>query len=223
MQYFSSKTGVLSMTSKYFISKFLSFCLPFIILFASCEKQTDPAYLESIQQWRENRLQSLTREDGWLSLVGLYWLHQGENSFGGAPSNDLQFPPEKSPDYMGAFVLEDGIVTMQMNQNVTVYHNNEPVSSIQLNSDAQEFPTKITYGSLTWYIIKRGDRLGVRLKDRESESRKNFKGIDYFEIDPKWRLTATFQPQEPPKVIEVPTFTGNAEFENSPGTLYFTI
>jgi len=32
--------------------------------------------------WRTDRLEELTRPDGWLSLAGLFWLEEGESSFG---------------------------------------------------------------------------------------------------------------------------------------------
>jgi hypothetical protein len=37
-----------------------------------------------IADWRAKRLASLTSETGWLTPIALYWLKDGENSFGRA-------------------------------------------------------------------------------------------------------------------------------------------
>jgi hypothetical protein len=37
--------------------------------------------------------------------------------------------------------------------------------------------TKVQHKSLTWFIIKRGSRYGIRAKDSESEVLKSFKGM----------------------------------------------
>ena len=36
------------------------------------------AYEKTIRTWRVERLQRLTKPDGWLSLVGMHWLDVGE-------------------------------------------------------------------------------------------------------------------------------------------------
>ena len=39
-------------------------------------------YIQSIEQWHADRIASLKKDDGWLSLAGLYWLKEGANTFG---------------------------------------------------------------------------------------------------------------------------------------------
>src|SRR5438067_9142088 len=36
-------------------------------------------YLEEVEEWRRGRLERLTAPEGWLSLAGLWWLHEGSN------------------------------------------------------------------------------------------------------------------------------------------------
>ncbi len=38
---------------------------------------TDKAHFEEIEQWRRERYENLEKPDGWLSLVGLFWLEEG--------------------------------------------------------------------------------------------------------------------------------------------------
>src|SRR3954469_16228481 len=68
-------------------------------------KTTGAAYTEEVEQWKTKRLASLKGEDGWLSLVGLHWLKEGENKFGSDPSNEVTLPEGKSPRIAGSFFL----------------------------------------------------------------------------------------------------------------------
>src|SRR3569833_4058706 len=44
---------------------------------------------QTVEQWRAARVAELTSDSGWLTLVGLFWLDKGDNTFGRAPSNHL--------------------------------------------------------------------------------------------------------------------------------------
>ena len=52
----------------------------------------------------------LKADGGWLSLAGLFWLHEGSNPFGKDPSNEIALPD--GPAHAGAFHLHDGKVTL---------------------------------------------------------------------------------------------------------------
>ena len=55
-------------------------------IFLGCSKSTDDEidslYVEEIMKWRESQLKQLTSENGWLTLCGLFWLNEGENTVG---------------------------------------------------------------------------------------------------------------------------------------------
>lgn len=195
------------------------------LMVAGCRssRSGDAAYIAEIKEWQKKRIESLTKEDSWLSLAGLFWLKEGENRFGSEPSNDIIFPAGKAPAHMGTFVLQKGVVTVEIEPGVQVLHQGEPVRTLRLRNDTEGEPTILTYGSLSWFIIQRGERYGVRLRDRENPHLRQFKGIDTFPIDPAWRIEAVFEPYDPPKIIEVPTILGTVIHEPSPGALVFTI
>ncbi len=199
--------------------------LPFLIV--ACEKSnqsapSDEAYVQEIQNWHQKRLAALTRPDGWLTLVGLHWLDEGENTFGSDSANKIVFPPQ-APLFIGSFFLQDGKVTVKIRPGIAVTANDAPVQEMALRNDTEGNPTILKYGTLQWYIIKRGERLGVRIKDSESPVRKNFRGIELFPIDKKWRVKARFEPYDPPKTIPVPTVLGTINELPCPGRLVFEI
>ena len=196
-----------------------------IIAMAGCSnnKPVDREYLQEIEEWHERRINSLKESDSWLSLAGLFWLKEGENSFGSSQENQLKFPSGKCPAEMGRFLLQDSSVSVQINENVAVFYNDQKISTMTLKDDSQGAPDVLRYGSLSWYIIQRGNRYGVRLKDSESDLLKNFKGIERFPVDPDWRVTANFLPYDSVKIIEVPNILGTIGKDPSPGKLVFQI
>ena len=49
-------------------------------------------YERRIQSWREQMDASLRADNGWLALVGLFWLHAGVNTTGTHPSSEIVLP-----------------------------------------------------------------------------------------------------------------------------------
>src|SRR5688572_29290318 len=86
---------------------------------AACRRDPAPAAADSaaahaaaVEEWRAKRDGRLRSEDGWLSLVGLYWLQPGENRFGSAPDNQLVFPAA-APPLAGSLVVDGSRVTLR--------------------------------------------------------------------------------------------------------------
>jgi len=92
---------------------------------------------------------------------------------------------------------------------------------VALKSDADDKPTIVTYDSLTFQIIKRGDKLGLRVKDSQNPDRLNFKGTEFYPADLKWRLDARFEPYNPPKAMPITNVLGMESSESSPGAVKF--
>jgi uncharacterized protein len=180
-------------------------------------------YLDGVRRWQEKRHAELSDPDGWLSLAGLYWLQPGSNSFGADPGNDLQFPVGKADVHLGWFWLEDGQVRIEVAPGVDVRHAGQPISQMRLEDDRNRKPTILTHGSLSWFLIRRGERIGLRLRDRDSSYLQHFTGVEQFEIDPAWCVEAVFEPYEPPKRLLVPTILGTVDHKESPGALSFEI
>jgi uncharacterized protein (DUF1684 family) len=203
-----------------------------IIFAAGCRRETtstappkviDPAVHKSeTEKWQSDRLASLTKEDGWLTLIGLFWLNEGENKFGSFRENPVVLPRYKAPPIAGSLWLENGRVRIEARPGVEITADGNPVSTLELKADIDDGgPTILKLGSLIINVVKRGDRLGVRVKDSESVARSEFKGLEYFPIDPKWRLEARFEPYQPAKKIPITNVLGMTDEETSPGAIAF--
>jgi uncharacterized protein (DUF1684 family) len=182
----------------------------------------DPeAYRKQIETWRKERVDGLKKEDGWLTLVGLYWLKPGENRFGSDPGNPVILPKGKAPAVAGILVREGDKVTLRVEPGVKLTADDKPVTApLDLTPDSKGKPTILQLGSLSFYVIKRGDRLGVRIKDKESPERAAFKGIDTFPLSPDWRVVARFEPYKDKK-IAIANIVGQVEDNPSPGAVVF--
>jgi uncharacterized protein (DUF1684 family) len=212
------------------IGSLSALALPLIatLLFESgCGKATSTidvqSYTKEIDQWKQKRLTRLTSEDGWLTLCGIFWLKEGENPLGSDSTNTIVLPSGKAPKIAGSIVLEKGTVRLRAKPDAGIKYKDSVVTTMALQSDEMTDPTILTLGTLSFYVIKRGDQLAVRVKDTENPARLNFKGLDYFPIDTKWRIEAKFEPYNPPKILEIVSKVGTTEKDSCPGALAFEV
>jgi uncharacterized protein (DUF1684 family) len=176
----------------------------------------------NIEHWRTERLTELTNETGWLSLVGLFWLTPGDNTFGRAPSNTLVLDNPNLADTAGTFTLAGDKVTFTAKPGSGITHGGQPVGTIELICDARESPTVVSSGPLRFFIIERAGKYGVRVRDLASPRRRNFKGLEYFPIATDWVFDARFEPYEPQRHIKIVNILGLEEDMVSPGAVVFT-
>ena len=177
---------------------------------------------QGVEQWKARRLASLTSETGWLTLSGLYWLKPGANTFGRAKSNALVLDNPSLADRAGSFVVDGQKVHFVAHTGAGVTHDGQPVSDIALASDLTENPTLLKSGSVTFYLIERVGKLGVRVRDSENPHRKNFAGLQYFPVNDGWVVDAHFEPYTPHKKVPIVNILGMTEDMEAPGALVFT-
>jgi uncharacterized protein (DUF1684 family) len=208
------------------LPRFLILCG--LMLFFGCHRSPEPIdvaqYTQEIDEWKQRRLSRLTREDGWLTLVGLFWLKEGDNTVGADSTNAVVLPAGNAPDRIGSLRLERGTVRFTSQRNAKVMHRDSVVNTLVLASDAEAGgPTVLKVGTVMFYVIKRGDQYAVRVKDSESPARLHFAGLEYFPVDLKWRVEARLEPYIPPKKLDIPTQVGTIEEYECPGALVFQI
>ncbi len=186
------------------------------------EESEAALYESALAEWRADRLASLKGPDGWLNLAGLYWLEEGPNSFGTAAGNDLVAPEGSAQPKLGDFVVDDGMVTFVTEPGVEVFHGESPVTEVLLTDDQDGEPTLLTHGSLAWTVIRRMDRVGVRLRDYDHPAIAAFEGIESYPADPDWRVVARFEAYPEPRKIRLATVVQGLGWEPTvPGTLEF--
>jgi len=184
----------------------------------------DEEFLAGLEAWKQWRHERLRQPDGWLSLVGLAWLAEGENPVGSATAATVRLPEGKAPDVLGSVRLTDGRATFVAAPGARVTVDGEPVTTIALRDDgAAEGPTILVHGPISFYLIERGGSFAMRIKDAESTTLREFRGLDYFPADPAWRIEGTFELAPPGSTLEVPNSVGRLERIAQPGWVSFEI
>ena len=191
---------------------------------SSGDQAAEEAYRQEIDDWHARRVANLTKSDGWLSLAGRFWLEEGENRFGSGAENPVRFPEGRAPGRMGSFYLEKGVVRVRILSEVVVTAADSiRVQETVMQDDANGAPTILRYGTLSWYVIRRGERFAIRLRDSAHANLKDFQGIERYPVDSAWRLRAKFIPYEPAKKLRIVNVVGQVEDQPCPGSLLFTI
>jgi len=195
-----------------------------LLLFAPALSVAQTPYQGEIQRWRQDYESKLKAEDGWLAVAGLYWLKEGINTFGTDASLDIVLPPDSTPGKVGSLELRNGVVTLRVADGVTVTANDQPVRVLELKSDADnQTPDSIKVGELKLTIIKRGERFGLRVRDKNSLARREFTGLHWFPVRESYRVEATFIPFEKPKEITIINVLGDEVKMRNPGILSFKL
>lgn len=183
----------------------------------------NPNYKEEIIQWHQKRVQSLQSEQGWLNLAGLFWLKEGKNTFGAAQTNDIIFPEGKCPSFLGTITLQNGEVSIDIPSDKEVFSENIRITQTTIFSPSLSAPLTLKHGSLRWFIIKRGDKYGIRLRDLESPMLHSFKGISTYPIKEKWKVKARLVPPTENKKIAITDVLGMTSMQDLAGSLIFEL
>ncbi len=176
-------------------------------------------YERSIAQWRAEREARLKADNGWLTVVGLHWLKEGESRIGSDPASDVVLP-EPVPAHAGVLTLKNGKVHFAPSGNQVSYHG-KLAAAMDLHPDVDAHYDVLTSGPVSFFIIQRENRFGVRVKDNASAARKDFTRLKWYPVDPSWRVHAKFVPWDKPHTVTFDTEVGVKEMDESPGYVVF--
>ena len=201
-----------------------SLALALIMVMAISATAADKmAYEAQIKKWRADREAELKADDGWLTLAGLFWLKEGENRIGSDATNDIVLPEGAAPARLGVMEFHNGRVTLRVASDAGVTLNDKPVTTAELQSDVQQKPDVLRLGPLSFHVIKRGARYGVRVKDLNSRARREFKGRRWYPVNESYRVTADFVAYDKPREIDIINKLGDVIKMTSPGYVVFKL
>ena len=188
----------------------------------SAQAQTD--YAKGIEKWRSEREANLKKETGWLTVAGLFWLKEGINTVGAGEKFDVRLTDNFKQGKFGEIEFKEGKAVLKVVKGIDAQIDGKSVSApVDLVSDEKGKPTEIRTGTQTFFLIKREERFGIRLKDSNSEARRNFKGLHWFPVDESYKVTARLEAWPEPKEVQVPNVLGGNFKMKSPGMLKFSL
>jgi hypothetical protein len=193
------------------------------LLVASIASATETASERAdLEQWQANRLARLTSDTGWLTLAGLFWLKDGNNTFGSASSNALRLDNPALAPKAGTFVKSGSAVRFVANPKAGITHDGKPVTTLDLVPDTKGEPTVLESGPVSFFLIERVGQYGIRVRDKKSPHRAHFSGLQYFPISSDWAVEARFEPYQPHRHIPIINILGMEENMDCPGALVFS-
>jgi uncharacterized protein (DUF1684 family) len=201
-----------------------------LALLAAAEDQSskakdDTSWQHDLLTWRAKRAASLQAPEGWLSLVALGWLQEGDNSFGSGEDSRVQISGKISA-HVGVVRLEKGtlrLVAPAEGFPKDLLLDGQPAKEQVLLADDSDKPSKLTIGTITIIVIHRDDRYGLRVKDLQAATRTGFHGLRWYDPNANYRVHARWIPYNPPKVLDIPTVLGTTTHMPAPGVAEFTV
>jgi uncharacterized protein len=179
-------------------------------------------YIAELDRWRQDKNTILSASDGWLSLIGLFWLNDGLNTVGASDDCDVQLEGKNLPSQLGTLELSDGRVTLRIDAEVPVTVDGVQTREAVLRPDTNpDGASQVKLGTITFFIIERSGTYAVRVRDSENPARLSFEGRRWFPVDPAAIVTGVFRPHETPRKLEIVTSAGNTQVMTNPGRVEF--
>lgn len=180
-------------------------------------------YCEAVEAWRADMETQLRAENGWLTVVGLFWLKQGENIVGSAPQCDVILPTGQSKQ-VGVLEFDGSRAFLRVTTNTAVLVDGLPARAAPLRDDHEDAgATIVSIDSVSFYVIRRGDQYGVRVKDANARARQTFRGRKWFPVDEHFRVRATFHLHTSERLMELDTSAGTNTKLANPGIVEFDL
>ena len=155
---------------------------------------TTPAnYTQAFAEWQAKRLAALKAPDGWLNIIGRFWLENGTVTVGTAPDNDLVL--SAGPEHVGSLTQDSAGVKF------TAADGSAPFQ-LQLNKAK---PPQFTVGSLLLEVTTLNGENALRVRDTASTAPNQLGEIDRFPLDPNWRIVAQWIKLDTPQGLTVDT------------------
>ena len=178
-------------------------------------------YEAKTEAWRVDREKGLKADEGWLTIAGLHFLDEGDNSFGSSHENDIVL--RTGPPHAGLITMREGVVDVAAPNGGALSVDGREVKAARLWSGAGGDRPSIEIGPLSLFCHQSGDRLAVRLRDRESDIRRDFAGLRWFPADESFRVRARYVPHEQQRRMRLPNNLGDIFTISSGGSVAFAL
>jgi hypothetical protein len=186
-------------------------------------EENEPVFTQEEKTWREMRHQKMLSPTSWLSIAGLFWLDEGDNSFGTAKECKIRLPQDSAPGNAGKIVIKNEKITVSASPGTLLKMGGRPVTFKEIKSDDTKEPDIIELKDLRIWIIKRGSRYALRLRDLSHAPYRNYQQLEFFPPSKKFKIEATFITYSSLKTITIDTVIGTNTEMKSPGYIKFCI
>lgn len=120
--------------------------------------------------------------------------------------------------------MRDGkTISVKLQSGVEAKIGGKQMLESKLDADVTEHPTMIELGSMRMFVIERGDRVGLRVRDLDSPAIRSYAGPQFFPVDLNYRVTATFTASDGKRTMDVPNVLGDITPSPIVGEVHFKL
>jgi len=195
---------------------------PILVALATSLVLQTSSYRADVEKFRKQRETEIGGETGWAALTDLAWTPTGDHTIGRGAKNDVVLKAPSAPEQLGRITVSDNAIALHVAPGVAAKVKGQPATNIELKPNISS-ADGVSVGDVTVVAIKRGNRIGLRVWDRQAPTRRAFAGLKWYQIDAKWRVEATFVPHQPVGTIKIQNIIGDLIDMPNPGTAVFTI
>ena len=117
--------------------------------------------------------------------------------------------------------LVDGKLSIALAEGTGATVDGKPATHATLLADNSGTPSVVAHGSVSFIVIERSGRHALRVRDSDAATRTGFVGMDYYDIDPSWRVEGRFLPHPDGKTIPIANVIGTLDDTPNPGAVEF--
>ncbi len=180
----------------------------------------DAAYRAKFRKWQQEQIKDL--KENWLPLVGLFWLQEGDNSFGADEHARVSIARNYLLAHEGDFRLSQGQVWFRAAPTSNVRLGKASFREVLMAPSPPGPPTTLEVNTLRLFIIRRGERFLVRVKDLNSPAVREFKGLQTYPLSTAYIVRADFAPGNE-RTMSVPNVLGDREVVPVAGEVRFRL
>ena len=167
-----------------------------------------PEYQSEIARWREGRVRRLRSPGGWLTLVERRVLAEGPT--------DVPF---------GTVTVHRGQARLRVRAGAAVSIEGKALDDAGperiLRTDEDAPAETLTFEGRSYEVFRRGDVFAMRVKDPDAPALRTFGGLEYFPLNPDWRIVARFERYDPPRHTAHEYDIGTGSRRQVPGVARF--
>jgi uncharacterized protein (DUF1684 family) len=193
--------------------------LPFVLLQPrriSAQQTAQPDYAAE----RAGRAREISRPYGWMSLVALKQLQPGITTVGAAKDNALVL--DHAPAHLLQLEQKEGKTFLQAADPSLQLHGSSVAIGTLIPAEEQDDAALAT-GTLRLWVIKRGDKLYLRVKDSEAPALKQRHNLRWYAPTARYRVNARWVPDTPPHRLQVVNKLGQISESQVPGHVEFEL
>jgi len=164
-------------------------------------KMDDGNFADESATFRKEADDELRAPDGWLAVTALLWLEPGETPL-----------PEPYAKFGAVRRTGDAVVWLPRGGTPR---------PVRPDSDPPEDAVEI--GTAKFHVLRRGKRVGIRIRDAEAPARRTFRGRVWYAPDPRLRIEADFHPYPADRTLRITDVLGDTRPVPCPGYVTFPV